>query len=178
MVSGSWTTTMTEVWSPLAEGAQVPASRMAFSSSSLICSALYLRTLRRSFKTFNVSFMFAASFLSLCCFENQMAPGSSTCSIISRHFWYIRMVSRRPGRTGPPLPRPGPSPQFSPCRNRCAPDPRPRTGTRRSGRPPQTPVQDWMKVPRKGPSASRAENATCMAVPFLSFIIAHPPRNS
>ena len=45
------------------EGAQVPASRTAFSSASVICSALYWRTLRRSLKTFSVSFMLVASFL-------------------------------------------------------------------------------------------------------------------
>lgn len=149
---------------------------MAFSSSSLICSALYLRTLRRSFKTFNVSFMFAASFLSLCCFENQMAPGSSTCPIISRHFWYIRMVSRRPGRTGPPLPRPGPSPQFSPGRNRCAPDPRSRTGTRVARGLHKLRCSGLDEGPQKRPPL-RQQSGKCNVhgrAPFSS-IIAHPP---
>ena len=34
MVSLSWTTTMTQCWMPMPQGAQVPASRTAFSSSS------------------------------------------------------------------------------------------------------------------------------------------------
>ena len=65
MASGSWTTTITGDWAPIPVGAQVPASKMASSSSGLICSGRNFRMLRRSLSTRSVSLVIGTRFLSL-----------------------------------------------------------------------------------------------------------------